>query len=131
MKKACSIKGCDSKTSSPYECDICMRPVCVGHHVMIDSDYFEQKPPLLKDAIEHNVRGICLECLLIAELKEIDSTPTEDLPLLINRRFIMVEAQNYYNALVTGEKRDPHILDFFMDIVKDLVKKIKEEENKR
>lgn len=128
----CSIKNCKNKASTVFCCDICTRHVCSDHHIMIDSYNLDdsQIPIVLRNAIKQGVRGICVECLLIAELKEIEDTPEENLPLLINRNFITSEAYNYYCSRVSGEKRDKHIFDFFMDIIKDLVKKIKEEENK-
>lgn len=36
--------------------------------------------------------------------------------------------EHYYLDRVSGEKRDPHVFDFLMDIVKRLVEKIKKEE---
>jgi hypothetical protein len=127
----CSIKNCEH-VASIYLCDICNRPICVPHHVLIDPNLLNknQIPVILKDAIKQGVRGICIECLLVAELKEIEDTPEENLPLLINRNFITYEAYNYYCSRVSGEKKDEHIFDFFKDIIKNLVKKIKEEENK-
>ena len=65
----------------------------------------EQIPVALKELIKEGVRGVCLECIVTAELKEIEDTPDDNLPLLINRDFITYDAYNYYCSRVTGGKR--------------------------
>jgi hypothetical protein len=131
-KTKCSIKGCNTEATI-WKCDTCYRPTCAHHYYIIDGfpkGFLpeEQIPVALKELIKEGVRGVCLECIVTAELKEIEDTPDDNLPLLINRNFMTNEAYSYYCSRVSGEKRDPHVFDFLMDIVKGLVKKIKEEE---
>jgi hypothetical protein len=123
----CSIKGCNNNATI-RNCDTCYRPICEEHYYILNGFPEEQIPVAIKETIKEGVKGVCLECIITAELKEIEDTPDDNLPLLINNNFITHEAYSYYCSRVSGEKRDPHVFDFLMNIVKGLVKKIKEEE---
>ena len=126
----CSQEGCSFTVS--WECDVCMRNFCEGHvrdlHWVRDIPEIAEGSKTLENLLKFNVRTVCHDCMALGELKEIEDISYDQLPLLINRAFLTETAQDYYFHRVTGEKSDPHLFDFGLKLIKDLVKKIKEQE---
>jgi hypothetical protein len=129
----CAVDDC-TKEKGFWECDICMRRFCGDHILDLDilprisyNKYRSPENATVRTMTDNNVRMVCYDCLSLAELKEVDDIPDEDLPLSINKYFITDRADKYYFHRATGGKRDPHIFDFGLKIIKDLVAKIKED----
>lgn len=136
MSFNCTTDNCLSK-KGPYKCDICMRLFCDDHILVLkktsDLLYNEKvyeallENPTIRLMVAQHVFYVCKDCIALAELKEIDDFSDDDIFLLINRDFITDSADEYFFRRITGEGRDPHIFDFGIKMIKDLIKKLKEE----
>ena len=135
--KICCIENCGSR-KGPWNCTICGRDFCDDHILVLETDsmysLYNDKiydallsNPTIQFMVKQNVKYVCKDCISLAELKEIDDVEDGDIPLLINRDFITDTSEDYFFRRISGGGRDPHIFDFGVRMLKELVDKIKKE----
>ncbi len=138
INKICCVENCE-KRKGPWACTICGRDFCSDHILTLETDTMYQEyndkvcdalmvNPTIQLMVKEHIKYVCKDCLSLAELKEIDDVEEEDIALLINRDFITDKADDYFFRRISGEGRDPHIFDFGVKMIKELVEKIKKEE---